>query len=143
MVQNKNNMASIFSRIIAGEIPCYKTYEDELCFAFLDIRPLSEGHTLLIPKREIDQFYHLSEDELCAIAKASKKIAQALQKISNCTRICSVVAGYEVPHAHLHLIPTWSMSDIDFSRPKLNLSSEQMEAIAQRVRQELEEISNS
>jgi histidine triad (HIT) family protein len=132
-------MASIFSRIVAGQVPCFKIYEDELTFAFLDIQPLTQGHTLLIPKREVDQFYELDEAELVAIALASKKIASALQKVSGCVRICSVVAGYEVPHAHLHLVPTWSMSDISFSKPKLKLSGEQMESIASKIRQELAE----
>ncbi len=130
-------MASIFTRIIRGEIPCYKVYEDELTFAFLDINPLTMGHTLLIPKREEDQMYDLNEEELIAIALASKKIARALKSVTDCRRVCSVVAGYEVPHAHLHLIPTWSMSDINFAKTKLKPTQQEMETMAERLRQAL------
>lgn len=130
-------MGNIFSKIVAGEIPCYKIAEDENYFAFLDIHPLTIGHTLVVPKREIDYLFDLEDKEISEIAVFSKKIAIALKKAIPCKRVGSAVIGLEVPHAHIHLIPIQKESDLLFSNPKLNLSTEQMEKTAAAIRMQL------
>ena len=130
-------MASIFSRIVSGEIPCYKIAEDENYFAFLDIRPLTLGHTLVIPKKEVDYLFDLEDNDIAGIHIFAKKIAIAIQKAIPCKRVGSAVIGLEVPHAHVHLIPIQKESDMLFSNPKLNPSPDVMEIIAADIRKQL------
>lgn len=127
-------MPSIFSRIINGEIPAWKVAESEHFLAFLDVRPLAKGHTLIVPKVETDYFFDLSDEEISGIMLFSKKVASALRNTMPCLRIGMSVIGLEVPHAHVHLVPLNSMGDINFSNSKLNLSAEEMEAIAASIR---------
>jgi histidine triad (HIT) family protein len=130
-------MASIFSKIVSGEIPCYKVAEDENFFAFLDINPLTIGHTLVIPKKEIDYLFDLRNNELADISLFAKKIAVAIKKAIPCKRVGAAVIGLEVPHAHIHLIPIKKESDMLFSNPKLNLTPEEMKKIAEDIRKQL------
>lgn len=130
-------MASIFSRIVSGEIPCYKIAEDDRFFAFLDINPLSKGHTLVIPKKELDYLFDLEDKDLADIHLFAKKIAIAIRKAVPCKRVGAAVIGLEVPHAHIHLIPIQKESDMLFSNPKLRLPSEEMEKIAADIRSQL------
>ena len=123
-------MASIFSRIIAGEIPCYKVAENEKFFAFLDIAPLAKGHTLVVPKREVDYFYDLEDDELEGMIVFAKQIAKKIQATTQCKKVATVVLGLEVPHAHIHLVPMNTEKDVDFSREKLKLTPEEFAEIA-------------
>ncbi len=127
-------MASIFSRIVQGEVPCYKIAEDDNYFAFLDINPLAKGHTLVIPKKEKDYYFDLDDETLAGMQVFAKKVAKAIDDVVDCKRVGVVVLGLEVPHAHLHLIPINSLYDIEFSRPKLKLSSSEFEDIALRIR---------
>jgi histidine triad (HIT) family protein len=127
-------MPSIFSRIINGEIPAWKVAESEHFLAFLDVRPLAKGHTLIVPKVETDYFFDLSDEEISGIMLFSKKVASALRNTLPCLRIGMSVIGLEVPHAHVHLVPLNSMGDINFSNSKLNFSAEEMEAIAASIR---------
>ena len=126
-------MATIFSRIIAGEIPCYKVAENEKFFAFLDINPLVKGHTLVVPKKEVDYIYDLSDEELAAMHVFAKHVALAIQKAFPCRKVGEAVIGLEVPHAHIHLIPIQNESDMLFSNPKLKLSDEEFKSIAERI----------
>ena len=128
------DMASIFTRIIKGEIPSYKIAEDENHFAFLDINPLTKGHTLVVPKREVDYIFDLEEAELGKLHVFSKKVAIALKKAIPCVRVGVSVIGLEVPHAHIHLIPFERMSDMNFSNPKLKFSPEEFATIAEKIR---------
>ncbi|MFY7786678.1 MAG: HIT family protein [Thermoflexibacteraceae bacterium] len=130
-------MASIFTRIINGEIPSYKIAEDDNYYAFLDISPLTEGHTLVVPKKEIDYVFELDDSTLSGLVLFSKKVALAIQQAIPCLRVGVTVMGLEVPHAHVHLIPMRSMADMNFSQPKLKLSKEEFEAIAVKIRQYL------
>ena len=130
-------MATIFTRIIKGEIPCYKIAEDEKYFAFLDINPLAKGHTLVVPKEETDYLFDLSDDILAGMAVFAKKIAGAIEKSVPCKRVGVAVLGLEVPHAHIHLIPINELSDINFMRPKLKLKQEEFEAVAEKIRNAL------
>ncbi len=130
-------MATIFSKIIKGEIPCYKIAEDENFFAFLDINPLAKGHTLVVPKQETDYLFHLEDDLLAGLTVFAKKVALAIEKTISCQRIGVAVLGLEVPHAHIHLVPLQTEADISFSKPKLKLTKEEMEAIAEKIRQQL------
>ena len=130
-------MASIFSRIATGEIPCYKIAENERYFAFLDISPLTLGHTLVIPKREVDYLFDLDDMEIAEINVFAKKVAEAIRKAVPCKRIGLAVIGLEVPHAHIHLIPIQKERDMLFSNPKLKLSQEEMEKIAADIRAQL------
>jgi len=125
---------TIFSKIIAGEIPCYKIAEDERYFAFLDINPLKEGHTLVVPKQETDYIFDLDDDQLAGLIIFSKKIAAAIKKAFPCNRIGIAVLGLEVPHAHIHLVPMDSMEDVNFRNPKLKLSPGQFQEIAEKIR---------
>ena len=126
-------MASIFSRIVAGEIPCYKVAGNEKFFAFLDIAPLAKGHTLVIPKREVDYFYDLEDDELQGMIVFAKDIAKKIQATTACKKVATVVLGLEVAHAHIHLIPMNSEKDVDFTREKLSLSAEEFAEIAKSL----------
>ncbi len=130
-------MATIFTRIINGEIPCYKIAEDENYFAFLDINPLTKGHTLVVPKKEIDYIFDVEDDILEGIILFSKKIARAIDKAMPYKRVGISVIGLEVPHAHIHLIPFDKMSELNFANPKLKLSKEEFEKIAAAIRKEL------
>lgn len=130
-------MASIFTKIINGEIPCYKIAENEEFFAFLDINPMSKGHTLVIPKMEIDYIYDLPDETYMNLMKYSKQIGRAIEKVISCNRIGILVFGLEVPHAHVHLIPINSSSDMSISKAKLQLSKEEFEEIAEKIRNEI------
>lgn len=127
-------MASIFTRIINGEIPCYKVAENENYFAFLDINPLSEGHTLVVPKREEDYIFDLQDEELAGLVTFAKKIAASQKANLDCKRVAMVVLGMEVPHTHIHLIPMNSEADVDFCKPKLQLTQEQFVQIAEKIK---------
>ncbi len=127
---------SIFSKIAAGEIPSYKCAESEHFYAFLDINPLKEGHTLVIPRREVDYIFDMDDQELAEFQLFAKKVALAIRKAFPCKKVAQVVLGLEVPHAHIHLIPMDSEKDIDFRREKLQLTPEQFEAIAAKIRAE-------
>lgn len=127
-------MASIFSRIINGEIPCFKIAESEKYFAFLDINPLQKGHTLVIPKNEVDYIYDLDADELAGLHVFAQVVAKAIEKAIPCNRIGVTVIGLEVPHAHIHLVPINSLHDMNFTKPKMNLETEVMEDIANSIR---------
>jgi len=118
-------MATIFSRIVKGEIPCYKIAEDERFFAFLDINPVMKGHTLVIPKHEDDYIFHLEDEELGAMMVFAKKVAKAIEKAVPCKRIAVAVIGLEVPHAHIHLIPITQEGDMDFKKEHVHLSEEE------------------
>lgn len=131
-------MASIFSKIVAGEIPSYKVAENDQFYAFLDINPLVKGHTLVIPKREVDYIFDLSDKELAGIHLFAKQVALAIQKAFPCKKVGEAVIGLEVPHAHIHLIPIQKESDMLFSNPKLKLSAEEFTAIAAAIRKEWE-----
>lgn len=126
-------MPSIFSKIVSNEIPSYKVYENENFLAFLDINPLKKGHTLVIPKIEVDYIFDLKSKEYQELWNFAKLVANGMKRVIKCERISIVVMGLEVPHAHIHLIPLDSMQDIDFSQPKLNLSSDQMNKIASLI----------
>jgi histidine triad (HIT) family protein len=126
-------MASIFSQIVQGRIPCYKVAEDERFLAFLDINPLASGHTLVIPKEEIDYIYELPDELLGGLFIFSKKVAMAIENVIPCQRIGIAVIGLEVPHAHIHLVPLQSIYDIDFRKPKLKLTPEEFLNITQRI----------
>lgn len=128
---------TIFSRIINGEIPCYKIAEDDNCFAFLDINPMVRGHVLVVPKREVDYLFDLPDEELSALQLFAKKIATAQKKAIPCQRIGQAVLGMEVPHAHIHLIPMQSEKDMLFSNPKLKLTEEEFRQIAADIRSQL------
>lgn len=126
-------MASIFSKIVAGEIPCYKVAEDDKHLAFLDVNPVAPGHVLCIPKREVSYIFDLSDDEFVALQLFSKRVAEALFKAIPCKRISTMVLGLEVPHAHIHLVPLQSEQDMNFFRPKLTLEPAEMERIAASI----------
>ena len=128
---------TIFSRIIAGEIPCYKIAEDDRFFAFLDINPLSKGHTLVIPKVEEEYIFNLDDNMLSGLMLFAKKVAKALETSVPCIRIGVAIIGLEVPHAHIHLIPINKESDMNFRNPKLSLSKEEMSGIAESIRKNL------
>lgn len=125
---------SIFSRIIDREIPAHIVAEDSAFIAFLDINPLSKGHTLIVPKEEVDYFFDQSESTLAAMMVFSKKVADAIRQSVNCKRVGVAVIGFEVPHAHLHLVPMNHMGDIDFSKPKLKFSPEEFSKTAEGIR---------
>ena len=128
---------SIFSKIISGEIPSYKIAEDEKFFAFLDIFPLVEGHTLVVPKAQVDNMFDLDENYLSALLVFAKPIAKAIEKSFRCNRCGMAVIGLEVPHAHLHLVPISSADDLNFTRGKLKLSEAQLKSAQQKILQNL------
>ena len=127
-------MPTIFSRIINGEIPCYKIAEDENYFAFLDINPIKKGHTLVIPKVETDYIFQLDDQTLAGLIVFAKKVGLAIEKTIPCKRIGMAVMGLEVPHTHIHLIPMENEGDLNFKNPKLKFTPEEMNAIAGNVR---------
>ncbi|MHC1778206.1 MAG: HIT family protein [Lentimicrobium sp.] len=130
-------MASIFSRIVSGEIPAYKVAENNDFLAFLDINPLAEGHTLVIPKKEIDYIFDIDDPLYADYFVFAKKIAKAIGSIIPCTKVGIAVIGLEVAHAHIHLIPINSIYDIDFSKPKLKLSPDKLKSIAESIAAEV------
>ena len=127
-------MASIFTKIIQGDIPCYKIAENHDFFAFLDINPLAIGHTLVIPKQETDYIFDLDDQLYQGLFLFSKKIAKAIEKVVVCQRMGIAVVGLEVPHAHIHLVPLNTVYDIDFKKPKLKLSTQEFEEIAAKIK---------
>lgn len=128
-------MATIFTKIVNGEIPSYKIAEDEKYFAFLDINPLQKGHVLVIPKQETDYIFDLEPDVLAGLHKFAQRVAKAIKKAIPCKKVAVVVLGLEVPHAHVHLIPMNAESDVRFDK-KLQLTKEEFEAIAEKIRKE-------
>jgi histidine triad (HIT) family protein len=126
-------MASIFTRIIQGEIPSYKVAENAHCYAFLDIFPLQRGHVLVVPKKEVDLIYDLEDSEYLELMSFSKKIAKAIQKAIPCERVGMTVIGLEVPHAHIHLVPINNVNDINFAKEKLKFSDEEFKSIAELI----------
>lgn len=127
-------MPSIFSKIIAGEIPAHKVAEDDRHIAFLDIHPIAIGHTLVVPKREVDYYFDLSDEELAALNAFAKRVATAVFREVPCLRVGVAVIGLEVPHVHMHLVPLNRMSDIDFTKPKLERTEDQLARLAERIR---------
>ncbi|MFN5294151.1 MAG: HIT family protein [Flavobacteriales bacterium] len=127
-------MASIFSRIIQGEIPCHKIAENDRFIAFLDITPVAKGHTLVVPKVEVDHFFDLDNELLAEINLFAKEVSKKLQRTIPCRRIGVAIIGLEVPHAHVHLVPLNTMSDINFSAERLKMSSEELAALAAEIR---------
>ena len=130
-------MESIFSKIIAGEIPCYKVAETSEFLAFLDINPLTEGHILVIPKQEVDYIFDLDSETYVGLMLFAQIVASGLKKAISCQRIGISVVGLEIPHAHIHLIPINSIDDMNFSRPKLSFTKEELEATAEKIKDQL------
>lgn len=130
-------MSSVFTKIIKGEIPCYKVAESPDYFAFLDISPLSRGHTLVVPKKEVDQFFDLDDETLSGLILFSKKIAEALKEAVECLRVGVIVAGLEVPHAHIHLVPMQQEGDLSFSNPRVQMSQSEFAELANRIAEEM------
>ena len=128
---------SIFSKIIAGEIPSYKIAESDRFYAFLDIFPLAEGHTLVVPKKEVDKIFDVDDADLAELLLFAKPIAKAIEASFKCDRVGIATVGLEVPHAHLHLVPINSADDLNFTRPKLKLTEEQMKVAQQKILQQL------
>lgn len=129
---------TIFSKIANGEIPSYKCAENEKFYAFLDINPLQKGHTLVIPRKEVDYIFDMDDDDLADFQVFAKRVAKAIKKAFPCIKVGQAVLGLEVPHAHIHLIPMQSEKDMIFSNQKLSLSSEEFEAIAAKIRENFE-----
>lgn len=123
----------IFSKIAAGEIPSYKCAENDEFYAFLDINPLVKGHTLVIPRREVDYIFDMEDDEIARYQVFAKKVAKAVKQACPCVKVAEVVLGLEVPHAHIHLVPMQSEADADFKRKKLEIPAEEMQAIADKI----------
>ncbi|MGI6074163.1 MAG: HIT family protein [Fermentimonas sp.] len=130
-------MATIFSKIIAGDIPSYKIAEDENYYAFLDINPMKKGHTLVVPKKEVNYIFDLDDDTLSNMMLFAKKVAKAIQKAVSCNRVAIMVLGLEVPHAHIHLIPIQKEGDANLSNPKLKFTETEFEQIAKSIRDNL------
>lgn len=133
-------MAGIFAKIAAGEIPSYKCAENEKFYAFLDINPLVKGHTLVIPKREVDYIFDLTDEELAGMTVFAKRVAVAIKKAFPCIKVGMAVLGLEVPHAHIHLVPMNSEKDMLFSNPKLKLSDDEFKEISERIYSEFENL---
>ena len=131
-------MTSIFSKIVAGDIPCHKIAESDDYFAFLDINPLQKGHTLVIPKKEVDYIYDLEPNELAGLHVFAQKVAKAIKKAFPCNRIGVSVIGLEVPHAHIHLMPINTMTDMVFTNKKMSLSKEELSEIASSIKAQFE-----
>ncbi len=127
-------MSTIFTKIINGEIPSYKIAEDENYYAFLDINPLAKGHTLVVPKKETDYIFDLDDETIQGLFAFSKKVAKGIEKVIECKRVGIAVLGLEVPHAHVHLVPINGIYDIEFSRPKLKFTPEELAEIAAEIR---------
>ncbi|MEL6588933.1 MAG: HIT family protein [Bacteroidota bacterium] len=130
-------MASIFTKIVRGEIPCYKIAETDDYLAFLDIRPLTKGHTLAIPKAEVDYLFDLPEDQYVGLHLFAREVARAIKAVVPCERIGTAVVGLEVPHAHIHLVPIDKIDDLRFDRPRVQMTPEEMIALAQQIRANL------
>ena len=128
-------MASIFSKIVTGDIPSYKIAEDENYYAFLDINPLAKGHTLVIPKMETDYIFDIEDEQLGGLIVFAKKVGKAVESVINCKRIGVTVIGLEVPHAHIHLIPLNTLYDMDFKQPKLKLTNDELAETAEKIRE--------
>ena len=128
-------MSSIFTKIIKGDIPSYKVYEDSNCLAFLDIAPLSKGHILVVPKEEIDYIFDIESEKYRKLWDFTKKVAIGMKRVLECKRIGVAVIGLEVPHAHIHLVPIKNVGDINFSKPKMLFSKEEMENTARLIRE--------
>jgi len=126
-------MASIFTRIINGEIPCYRVAEDDRFIAFLDVRPLKPGHTLVVPKKEVDYIFDLDEATLAAMMLFAQKVAKAMKEVIECKKIGVAVIGLEVPHAHIHLVPLTRETDLLFTNPRLSLLPEESEMLAKSI----------
>jgi histidine triad (HIT) family protein len=126
-------MASIFTKIINGEIPSYKIAEDEKCYAFLDISPLAEGHTLVVPKQEVDYIFDIEDELLSHLHLFAKKVAKAMKEVIECEKIGMAVIGLDVRHTHIHLVPLKEVGDLNFARPKLELPQERMQEIANLI----------
>lgn len=126
-------MATVFSKIIKGEIPSYKIAEDDHYYAFLDINPLTEGHTLVIPKKEVDYIFDLEDKDLAGLIIFAKKVAHRIENVIPCLRVGMAVMGLDVPHTHIHLIPLHGAGDLDFSQPKLKLSPDEFKAIQEKI----------
>ena len=130
-------MASIFTKIVRGEIPCHRVAETEDFLAFLDIRPLTKGHTLVIPKEEVDYLFDLSQDRYIGLHIFAREVASAIEKTVDCLRIGTAVVGLEVPHAHIHLIPINQMADMDFKKERVEMSQDEFAALAKEIQQNL------
>ena len=126
-------MASIFSKIIVGDIPSYKIAEDDQYYAFLDIHPVAKGHTLVVPKLEVDDIFDLSDEQLSGLHIFAKGVAKAIKKVVSCNRIGMTVIGLEVPHAHIHLIPIDGLHDMDFTKEKLKMSQEDFQSLSSEI----------
>ena len=133
-------MASIFTRIVNGEIPSYKIAETDKCYAFLDIAPLKEGHTLVIPKKEVDYIFDLDDETYAALTAFAKKVAEAIKEAIPCKRVGVAVLGMEVPHAHIHLVPLQTEGDLNFKNPKKELTKEEFKQIALEISSAYERI---
>ncbi|MDA9121162.1 HIT family protein [bacterium] len=129
-------MSSIFTKIINGEIPSYKVVESETCFAFLDINPLAKGHTLVVPKKEVDYIFDVEDELYSDLMLFAKKVGKAIEKVVPCERVGVTVIGLEVPHAHIHLIPINGISDMNFAKPKLALDKDELSELAKRIASE-------
>lgn len=126
-------MATIFSRIINGEIPCYKIAENDKFFAFLDINPVQKGHTLVVPKKEVDYIFDIDDNDIQEMMLFAKQVAVKIKEAIHCTKVGVAVIGLEVPHAHIHLVPMQNEGDLDFKRPKLQLEKEEFEEIQKKI----------
>jgi len=131
-------MASIFTKIINGELPSYKIAEDDKCYAFLDISPLAEGHTLVVPKQEVDYIFDIDDELYAHLHLFAKKVAKAIKQVVPCEKVGMAVIGLDVRHAHLHLVPLKAVGDLNFAKEKLSLSAEQMKAIAEKIAAKVE-----
>lgn len=127
-------MATIFTKIIQGEIPSYKIAETENSYAFLDISPIAKGHTLVVPKKEVDYIFDLEDELLSELNILAKKIAHAIKKAYPCPKVGLAIVGLEVPHAHIHLVPLYSVGDLNFNRPKLTLTADEFKEISERIK---------
>ena len=134
------DVMDIFSKIAAGEIPSYKCAEDDRFYAFLDINPVAKGHTLVIPRREVDYIFDMDDEELASFQIFAKKVATALRNAFPCKKVAQIVLGLEVPHAHIHLLPMNSESDADVRKPKLKLADDEFKAIAERILEEFRKL---
>ncbi len=133
-------MASVFTKIVKGELPAYKVAEDERFLAFLDINPLSKGHTLVIPKEEIDYIFDLPEELYRDLWLFARKVARAIEKVVECERIGIAVVGLEVPHAHIHLIPINSVADMNFAKPRVKMSEQEFKSLAEQISRAYQEL---
>lgn len=130
-------MPSLFTRIIHGEIPCYKIAEDDYCIAFLDIFPLKEGHTLVVPKKEVDQWIDLDPETQSHLIQFAQRIGKAIQSVTGSDRIGLVIAGFEIPHTHIHLIPVNEMNEMNFSNPQIQITEERFKELASLISSQL------